>query len=169
MPAKKYPPKKIGNRIEKSKIKPSEQCGFVENSVWYPTELLVEETHEMMLREYGGHSGYATGIDLFKVILKKVKEVEGIYKKAAMFLREMVISPRIYEDGNHRTAMVIAETFLIMNREKIWTENSQDIYIYIFIKELLHYNIDEIAEWLENGPQKRGSNENSEISSEEKT
>ena len=167
VPTKKYPVKKIGDRIKKPKIEPSEQRGFVENSVWYPTELLVEETHKMMIREYGGYTGYATGIDLFKVILKKVKEIEGIYKKAAMLLREVVTSPRIYEDGNHRTAMVIAETFLIMNREKIWTENSQDIYI--FIKELLHYNINEIAEWLKNGPPKRRSNEDSEISSEEKT
>jgi len=141
--------------MKKLKIEPSERYGFVENSVWYPTEIFVEEAHEIMLREYGGYTGYETGIDLFKVILKKAKEIEGIYKKAAILLYEMATSPRIYKDGNHRTAIVTTETFLIMNGKKIWTENSQDIYI--FIKDLLHYSIDEIAKWLENGPPKRPS------------
>lgn len=163
----KYPFKKIGDRIKKLKMEPSERYGFVEKSVWYPTETFVEEAHEMMLKKYGGYTGYETGMDLFRVILKKTKEIEGIYKKAAVLLHEMVMSPRIYKDGNHRTAMVIAETFLVMNTKKMWTENSQGIYI--FIKDLLHYSIDEIAEWLENGAPKRSPNRDSGISSEEKT
>lgn len=167
MPTKKYPFKKIGESLKKLEMNPKELYGFIEDSVWYPKELFVEETHELILKEYGGYTGYETGIALFKVILKKAKEATGIYKKTAVLLREMVASSRIYQDGNHRTAIAIAETFLIMNGERIWTEDSQEIYK--FIKDLLYYNLDEIAEWLENGPKKQPSNEGSRVGSEEKT
>lgn len=165
MHTKKYPFKRIAEEFEKLEMEPEEQYGFVENSVWYPNERLVEETHEMVLKEYGGYTGYETGIGLFKVILKKVKEIEGIYKKAAVLLREMVTSPRIYADGNHRTAILIVETFLNKNENKIWTDDSQKKYR--FIKHLLLYTTDEIAEWLENGP-KRTSDQDSEVGNGEK-
>ncbi|MEA2089403.1 MAG: hypothetical protein U9O89_01400 [Thermoproteota archaeon] len=153
MNAQKYPFKRIGEKLKKLRMEPKELYGVIEDSVWYPNKRFLEETHEIMLREYGGYTGYETGISLFEVILKKVKKMKGIYKKAAVLLRELTTSPRIYKDGNHRTALATTETFLNMNREKIWTENSQEIYK--FIKGLLYYNINEVAEWLKNGPQKR--------------
>ena len=69
--------------------------------------------------------------------------------KAAILLRD-IITVRMYRDANHRTALLTCETFLNENGKELWTENSQTPYM--FIKEILNYSIDEIAEWLENGP-----------------
>jgi prophage maintenance system killer protein len=150
MPTGKFPSKKIGERMKKLKMEPAENYGSVENSVWYPNERFLEETHDVILRIYGGYTGYEGGLELFRAILSEVKQTKGIYKKAAILLRQLATTPRVYEDGNHRTALLTCETFLERNGKEIWTKNSQ--IIYKFIKDVLNYNIEEITEWLENGP-----------------
>ena len=68
--------------------------------------------------------------------------------------------------GNHRLALLTTETFLNKNGRRIWTENSQETYT--FNKNILQYNIDEIAKWLENGPKEGTSHKNSKISNGKK-
>ena len=145
----KYPVKDIDERMKRLELDPPEKYGFVENGFWYPNERFLEETHELVIREYGGHSGYEVGFDPLKIILEKTKATEGAFLKAAILLRD-IITVRMYRDGNHRTALLTCETFLNENGKELWTENSQTLYM--FIKEILNYSIDEIAEWLENGP-----------------
>lgn len=147
--SKKYPFKQIGKRLKELKAEPKESYGFVENSVWYPTEQFLEQMHELVLKEYGGYSGYDTGIELFQTILAEIKASEGIYMKAAVLLRRLVTNPRIYADGNHRVAQVTVETFLDENRKKMWTDDSEEICM--FIKHALEYNIEQVARWLEYG------------------
>ena len=148
---KKYAFKRIGERLKKLEAEPEELYGFLEDSVWYPNELFLDQIHEMVIREYGGYTGYETGIHLYKVILAGVRKVEGTYEKAATLLRKFITSPRIFQDGNHRTAQIVVETFLQKNGKQMWTDNSQEIYM--FIKHAIEYDIEEIAEWLEHGPE----------------
>jgi prophage maintenance system killer protein len=162
MTARKHPPKKIAEKLKKLETEPEEQYGFIEESIWYPNERFIEEAHNMLLKEYGGHIGYETGINLYQVILKHIRETQGIYKKAAVLLRKLATRPCIYQDGNHRLALLTTETFLNKNNKKIWTRNSKEAYI--FIKNILCYNTDEIAEWLKNGPKKRTPHKNPENS-----
>ena len=87
---------------------------------------------------------------MYEVILAEVQKVEGTYEKAATLLCKFITSPRIYQDGNHRTAQVVVETFLQKNGKQMWTDTSQEIYM--FIKHAIEFDIQEIAEWLEHGP-----------------
>ena len=156
--AKKHPFKRIDEKLKKLETEPEERYGFIHNSTWYPNEYFIEEAHEMVIKEYGGYAGYDTGIHLLQLILTEAKRAEGIYRKAAILMRRLATRPCIYQDGNHRLALVTTETFLNKNKEQIWTNNSQEVYR--FIKNILSYNIDEIAAWLENGPKKRPSSQN---------
>ena len=123
-----------------------------EEDVWYPDEEFVLEIHETMLKKYGGWPGFERGIIVFKSILAEVKAAKGIYRKAAVFFRG-IGTGRIFKDGNHRTAQAVTETFLEMNNMQMKIQDSKEIIK--FIEGILHYNIDEIEEWLKHGTTKR--------------
>lgn len=125
-----------------------------EKDVWYPDEKIVDEMHKAMLKKYGGWPGYECGIEVFSHILAEAKKAKGIYNKAAVFLRN-IVAGRIFIDGNHRTAQAVTETFLEMNDSQMKVDDADQIII--FIKHILEYNIEEIAEWLENGTTKRSN------------
>ena len=97
-------------------------------------------------------AGNRSGIIVFKRILAEAKAAKGIYRKAAIFLRGMS-ARRIFKDANHRTAQAVTETFLETNNTQMKIQNSKEIIK--FIKSVLHYNIDEIEEWLKYGTTKR--------------
>jgi death-on-curing family protein len=118
-----------------------------EGDVWYPDEEFVLGVHELMLKEYGGYPG-VPGIGIFKHILKEVKSEKDIYRKAAVLLRKLV-TVRIFENGQHRTAFEVTKTFLEMNEAKMKIQNTEKIIK--FIKDSWHYNIDQIEEWLRDG------------------
>jgi prophage maintenance system killer protein len=100
--------------------------GILEEDVWYPDEKLVLEVHETMLEKYGGWQGYECGIEVFSHILADAKKAKGIYNKAAVFLRKLVVG-RIFVDGNHRTAQAITETFLEMNNAQMKVQETEEI------------------------------------------
>jgi len=116
--------------------------------IWYPTENFILKTHEIMLERFGGHHGLERGLVVFDVILEEAKREKGIYRKAAIFLRRIVVD-RIFKDGNHRTAFEVTKTFLEMNGKKIKISDTEEVIR--FIKDIRHYNIDEIENWLQNG------------------
>jgi prophage maintenance system killer protein len=101
-----------------------------------------------MLKEFGGFPGFERGLIFFDAILKEAKSERGIYKKAAIFLRGIVIG-RIFKDGNHRTAFEVTKTFLAMNGKKMKITNTEKIIR--FIKDIRQYEIDEVEAWLEHG------------------
>lgn len=101
-----------------------------------------------MLSEFGGFSGFETGVNVFKVILNEVKKERGIYRKAAVLLKR-IIEVRIFCDGNHRTAYGVTDVFLRENGVKIKIEKQQKIIR--FIREIRQYDIDEIEAWLKDG------------------
>ena len=126
-----------------------------EEKTWYPNEELVQKIHETMLEKYGGWPGFERGMNDFQSIITEMKTTKGIYRKAAILLRGTVTG-RIFKDGNHRTAQALVETFLEMNNAPMYIQDSKEIIK--FIKNILHYNIDEIEAWLKHDKTK-GSNE----------
>ena len=125
-----------------------------EEKTWYPNEELVLKIHETMLEKYGGWSGFERGMNVFQSIITEMKTARGVYRKAAILLRG-IVTGRIFTDGNHRTAQALTETFLEMNNAQMKVQDSKEIIR--FIKNILHYNIDEIEEWLKHGKTKRSN------------
>lgn len=119
-----------------------------EEDIWYPDEERVLRVHGIMLKKYGGYPGFERGIQVLKYIIEDAKREKGIYRKAAVILRRL-ITDRIFKDGNHRTAQVISQAFLEINGKKMKVQNPEEIIR--FIKNIRHYDIDEIEEWLKNG------------------
>lgn len=119
-----------------------------EKDVWYPDENFVIKAHEIMLKKYGGYPGFAIGIEAFKHILGEVKSTKGIYRKAAILLRKLV-TVRIFQNGQHRTAFEVTKTFLEMNDAKMKIQDKKEIIK--FIKDIRYYDIDEIEAWLRDG------------------
>lgn len=115
--------------------------------MWYPTRNFVAKAHEIMLKEFGGFPGFERGLVVFDVILEEAKSERGIYRKAAIFLRGIVVG-QIFKDGNHRTAFEVTKTFLAMNGKKIKISNTGKV---IRFKDIRQYEIDEIENWLEYG------------------
>lgn len=116
--------------------------------MWYPDKDFVVWVHDVMLAKFGGFSGFERGLDCFDVILAKVRDAKGLYQKAAVLLREIVVS-RIFADGNHRTAYEVAKTFLEMNGGRMKVTGFREVIT--FIKGVMNYDIVEIEAWLEYG------------------
>jgi len=118
------------------------------NEVWYPSDWFLDQIHDIMIKRYGGYTGYELGIEPYHHIIQQVGEAEGIYRKGALLLRELVTT-RIFQDGHHRTAYIVVKTFLEKN-DAIFKENDEQKVIR-FIKDIRRYTIEEIEGWLENG------------------
>jgi prophage maintenance system killer protein len=102
-----------------------------------------------MLKKYGGYLGFERGISLFDVVLAEVKASRGtIYRKAAIFLKR-IVSVRIFQDGNHRTAYEVTDTFLRMNGGATKIIDKQKVIR--FIKNIDQYNIEQVEDCLQNG------------------
>lgn len=154
---KKYPFRRIGKKEwRRLEAEAMELFGVIEDGVWYPNERFIEEIHLMVLKETGGYEGYDTGISILKLIIDQMKETKNIYMKASILLRQLIVRPCIYDDGNHRTALITTGTFLRKNGREIYTKDMQETNR--FIKDILKYSYDEVAEWLENGFQRKASN-----------
>jgi len=117
--------------------------------LWYPDEAFVIRTHEELLEKYGGYVGFERGIGQFDLVLAEVKADRGsLYRKAAILLQRMV-NGRIFQDGNHRTAFEVTDTFLRMNGEQIKIPDKQKVIR--LIKSVKQYNVEQIEGWLESG------------------
>lgn len=104
--------------------------------------------HEVVLERFGGHSGFERGLGCLAAVLDRVKAEEGLYRKAAVLLRELVAC-RIFADGNHRTAYEVVKTFLAMNDGRMEEADLREVIR--FIKNVYSYSVDEIEAWLRLG------------------
>jgi prophage maintenance system killer protein len=129
----------------------------IPEDIWYPDKNLLLEAHKIMIEKYGGYHGLERGLIVFQKILTDAKSAKGIFCKAAILLRGIAIG-RIFKDGNHRTAQVITETFLEANGFELKLNEKE---IERFIKQILHYDVEEVVEWLKNGCVSRRSTKNS--------
>lgn len=139
----------MGIRLTKDKgIWDQLRSRFKEEDIWYPSEKDVIRIHKETLEKYGGYLGFERGIIVYRYIIDEAKSVEGIYRKAAIIMRG-IGTKRIFKDGNHRTALVVTDTFLRANGEKIAVKNTDDRFN--FIRRILFYNMDQVEEWLKYG------------------
>lgn len=116
--------------------------------VWYPPDCFLCQIHDIVIEKYGGYPGYELGLTPYQHIVEQVREADGIYRKGAILLKE-IITTRIFQDGHHRTALVIVKTFLEKN-DAVFKENDEQKVVR-FIKNIRRYTIEEIEGWLENG------------------
>ena len=146
----------MSHRIEKIKLNkealkkhiPLPKCEVKEGKIWYPPDLFLDQIHDIMIEQYGGYPGYELGLEPYHHILQQVRETEGIYHKGALLLKEL-ITTRIFQDGHHRTGLVIVKTFLDMN-DAVFKEKDEQKVIR-FIKNIRRYTIEEIEGWLKHG------------------
>lgn len=116
--------------------------------LWYPDRDFVVWVHAIMLERFGGFSGFERGSGCFDVVLAEVKRETGLYRKAAVLLKELVAC-RVFADGNHRTAFEVVKTFLMMNGGKMAVTDLREVIR--FIKSINCYTVDEIEAWLRYG------------------
>ena len=143
-------------RIEK--VKPDKEalkipiqiplCEVNEGEVWYPPDEFVILAHDIMIRRYGGWTGFESGMEPYHHFVEEAKNAESIHRKAAILLRN-IVSSRIFQDGHHRTAFEVAKVFLQVNGIEFKEKNEQKIIR--FIKDVRKYSIDQIEGWLKNG------------------
>jgi prophage maintenance system killer protein len=114
---------------------------------WYPDEKFIVETHEEVLRAFGGHPGFERGTAQVGLLLEKVRKTNGTHRKAAVLLL-MMIRGRIFCDRNHRTAAAVAKAFLERNGKKT-SIRLDDEETKRFIRDIISYNFDQIAARLE--------------------
>jgi prophage maintenance system killer protein len=118
------------------------------DEVWYPPDRFLEQIHNIIIEQYGGYPGYELGLTPYQHILEQVREADGIYRKGAILLKE-IITTRIFQDGHHRTALVVTKVFLIKN-DSVFKERDE-LKVIKFIKNIRRYTIEEIEGWLEYG------------------
>lgn len=114
--------------------------------------------HSMAIDETGGLHGVRDPHALFMLQdLPRQKAFgkelyEGIFKKSALYAR-IIIESHPFFDGNKRTAMLAAGTFIENNGYKIFAEEGEieKLAIDVATKK---YNLESIAEWFEKHSQK---------------
>ena len=67
----KIPTKDVWQKMKRLELILPENYGFIDDDVWYHNERFLEDTHELVMREYGGHSGYEVGVKPFQTFLEK--------------------------------------------------------------------------------------------------
>ena len=139
--------KRNEDEIKQPLIVPEDETNYPDE-VWYPSDSFLEQIHNIMINRYGGYTGYELGLEPYHQIIQQVKKTEGIYRKGAILLKE-IVTTRIFQDGHHRTAYIIVKTFLEKNDAAFKEKDEQKIIR--FIKDIRTHNIDEIEGWLRDG------------------
>jgi|SRR3989338_6796462 len=106
----------------------------------------VVKIHDEILKKSGGHGGIVNygNLDFTISQMKTTKNMKG---KVAIMLFGIVTS-HPFVDGNKRTGLVIAETFLRLNKKK-FTATDKDIWIKLHKISQGEMNISQIKNWLD--------------------
>jgi len=125
---------------------------------WYPDWDFYVDTHDVLIQQYGGFSGFEYEIQWFKKaslaqfqeMIKQVQDVDGdIYKKAALML-VMLTRSRIWSDGQKRTAYITTKTFVEKNDGML--DEDDLIIVDKFLRNLtFKYSHDQVEKWIRNG------------------
>ena len=118
------------------------------DGLFYPDVDFVIAIHDDMIRRYGGYQGLDVGMGPYAFYVQEAVEETDIYRKAAALLVG-IATGRMFQDGQHRTAQHVVEAYLELNGVRMKEEDNEKAYR--FIKDVRKYDIDEIADWLENG------------------
>ena len=120
--------------------------------VWYPTVDDVICTNIQVLDLTGDKHphkllGSRKGI---QTVIDRVKQAEekGLTYQASLFMRELA-NLHFFAGGNHRTAYIIAKTFLWRNNRRLRIDGFDQAYP--FIKNIETRSIEEVERWIEHG------------------
>jgi death-on-curing protein len=117
------------------------------------------ELHVLAIRSTGGSHGIRDLGRLESAVAAQTQEVfgeeiyKGIFEKAAAMCRG-VIADHPFVDGNKRTGMLVALTFLELNGH-MFVAKSKELEDFAVNVAIEHLEIPEIAIWLKSHTKKR--------------
>lgn len=103
----------------------------------------IEEAYDM---KYRGTRTVAPKVDL-REIVAGAAELDGEYLRAAYLLRKL-ITAHVFEDGNKRTAWVVAREYLLRNDLEPAARREE---VERVLRRIRRYDVEEIARWLASG------------------
>lgn len=111
------------------------------------------ELHVLVLQQTDGGEGLRDLGRLESVIASQTQEVfgeelyKGIFEKAAALARG-IVADHPFTDGNKRTAMLAATTFMLVNGRQLVAKEGEleDFAVRVAVERL---DVPAIAEWLE--------------------
>lgn len=109
------------------------------------TEEIVK-IHDEIIEKSGGHSGVINYGNL-DFTVSQMRNTEGLTRKTAILLFG-VVAKHPFVDGNKRTGLVAAETFLRSNGKKL-EATDKDIWMKLHKISQGEMNISQITNWLE--------------------
>lgn len=122
-------------------------------SIHYPTVADVKAAHQLEIEESGGSEGLRDADALEAAVLRPRQTFGGndLYpdlptKAAALF--ESLICNHPFVDGNKRTAVAVAETFLEANGARLGVTNTQLVQFAVGVGSG-GYDTDTITEWFQ--------------------
>ncbi|RLI78423.1 type II toxin-antitoxin system death-on-curing family toxin [Archaeoglobales archaeon] len=112
----------------------------------------IMEMHEEIIERYGGESGILNRGELEFIVDQVNYTRKSIFWKAAIILRGITCG-HPFLDGNKRTALEAADTFLRIHGYRISANDREKIE---FILDLAMHGkeLDEIVEWLKKNTEK---------------
>ncbi len=108
----------------------------------------VIEIHDKLIKEFGGESGIVDRSNLEFIVNKIENSKTDIYNKAAMLLYEIITS-HTFVDGNKRTALEAADTFLRENGKKLCLKDIKQAGEYINDVAEGKKNIFSVQDWIQ--------------------
>lgn len=125
--------------------------------MWHPTVQDILTAHEVVkeksrVRTDGFRSSQGSGLDNIQDVLEEARQENDLYRAAAIYLQRL-IEKHPFQDGNKRTAVMVADRFLEENNEVFQPHKVQETEeIYDVIKwDLNSMKTREIAHWLRTG------------------
>jgi len=120
--------------------------------VWYPSVDDVVCTNEIVLDLTRDRhpSKLIRSREAIQSVINKVmrEERRGVVYQAALLMKGLA-SLHAFDGGNHRTAYIVAKTFLWMNSKRLKIDRWE--LAYPFIKNVQARTIEEIQEWIRRG------------------
>ncbi len=113
-------------------------------TTYLKTEEIVK-IHDEIIEKSGGHTGIINYGNM-DFAASQMRTTEGLTRKTAILLFG-IVAKHPFVDGNKRTGLIAAETFLRLNERKI-EATDKDIWIKLHKISQGEMNISQITNWL---------------------
>lgn len=122
------------------------------DSVWYPTvkDILCANMQVLALTNDRHPHKLLGSREGIQAVIEQIRKAEnqGLTIQASMFMKELS-GLHFFDGGNHRTAYIVAKTFLWRNDRHLRVDGFDQAYP--FIKNVESKTISEIQRWIEHG------------------
>ncbi|MBI5347527.1 MAG: type II toxin-antitoxin system death-on-curing family toxin [Candidatus Aenigmarchaeota archaeon] len=115
------------------------------DTTYLETEEIVK-IHNEIIEKSGGYTGIINYGNL-DFVVSQMKTTEGLTRKTAILLFG-IVAKHPFVDGNKRTGLISAETFLRLNGRKV-KATDKDIWVKLHKISQGEMNISQITNWLE--------------------